>query len=126
VWATLDTGHGVPDGAEVVLSLDGSFSSDSTALLAATVDTRPHVDVVGLWESADNPDYRVPILEVEDAIRAACRRWNVVEIVADPFRWARTLQLLGAEGLPVVEFNQNPTRLTRRPPTSIRPRSAVS
>jgi phage terminase large subunit-like protein len=69
VWAGLSTGEGVPDGAQVVLSLDGSFSSDSTALLVATVDTRPHFDVVGLWESAGNPEYRVPILEVEDAIR---------------------------------------------------------
>lgn len=112
VWASLSTGEPVPDGSDVVLSLDGSFSSDSTALLVASVDVHPHVDVAGLWESKGDPDYRVPILEVEDTIRKAARRWNVVEVVCDPFRWARTLQLLESEGLPMVEFNQNPARLT--------------
>ena len=36
----------------------------------------------------------------------------VVEIVADPFRWTRTLQALEAEKLPVVEFPHSPSRLT--------------
>jgi phage terminase large subunit-like protein len=33
-------------------------------------------------------------------------------IVADPFRWARSLQLLADEGLPVEEFPQSPQRMT--------------
>ncbi|WP_347958152.1 terminase TerL endonuclease subunit, partial [Gordonia aichiensis] len=49
---------------------------------------------------------------VEDEIRKACSRWNVVEIVADPFRWTRTLQVLESERLPVVEFPHSPSRLT--------------
>jgi hypothetical protein len=28
----------------------------------------------------------VPIVEVEDTIRAACRRWQVREVACDPFR----------------------------------------
>jgi phage terminase large subunit-like protein len=96
-----------------VLSLDGSFSQDATALVACQTGDVPHLDVVGLWEPpAGHPDYRVPIFEVEDAIRAACRRWQVRSIVADPFRWARSLQLLEAEGLPVMEFPQSPQRMT--------------
>ena len=43
------------------------------------------------------------------AIREACRRWRVVEIIADPFRWTRTLQALEAEKLPVVEFPHSPS-----------------
>ena len=42
----------------------------------------------------------------------SCRRWQVVEIIADPFRWTRTLQALEAERLPVVEFPHSPARLT--------------
>jgi phage terminase large subunit-like protein len=53
----------------------------------------------------------VPIAAVEDAIRAACRRWQVRQIVCDPFRWARTYQVLEDEGLPVVEFPQSPQRM---------------
>ncbi len=35
-----------------------------------------------------------------------------MEIVADPFRWTRTLQALEAEKLPIVEFPHSPARLT--------------
>ena len=39
-----------------------------------------------VWERpAGDDDYRVPVAEVEDTIREACRRWRVVEIIADPF-----------------------------------------
>ncbi|EHB54777.1 Terminase [Mycolicibacterium rhodesiae JS60] len=114
VWADLDTGAGVPDRAEVVIALDGSFSDDTTALLVGTVSPEPHFDVLGVWERPHrkDEDYRVPIADVEDTIRAACRRWQVVEIIADPFRWTRTLQALEAEKLPVVEFPHSPARLT--------------
>lgn len=112
-WDGLATGVGVPDGASVVIALDGSFSDDTTALLVATVATEPHVDVVRAWERPPGDDtYRVPVADVEQAIRDACRRWKVVEIIADPFRWTRTLQALESEGLPVVEFPHSPSRLT--------------
>lgn len=114
VWDGLSTGCPVPDGAEVVLALDGSFSDDTTALLLGTVSPTPHFDTVRVWERPNrrDTDYRVPIAEVEDVIRAACRRWRVVEIIADPFRWTRTLQALESEKLPVVEFPHSPSRLT--------------
>jgi phage terminase large subunit-like protein len=113
VWEQLSTGEPIPDGSDVVLSLDGSFSGDATAVVAATVSAHPHFDLVGLWTPPDdNAEYRVPILEVEQAVRDAAKRWRVVELTADPFRWSRSLQLLGAEDFCVTEFNQTPARLT--------------
>ncbi len=112
-WASCSAPGTVPDGAEVVISLDGSFSQDATALVVATVSPRPHLDVAGLWEPPNgDPDFRVPVADVEEAIRTACRRWQVREVVADPFRWTRTLQALTAEGLPMVELPQSPQRMT--------------
>jgi phage terminase large subunit-like protein len=32
-------------------------------------------------------------------------------VVADPFRWTRSLQVLAGEGFPVLEFPQQPGRL---------------
>jgi phage terminase large subunit-like protein len=109
-WAACaDATRSIPDGAEVVLSFDGSCNGDTTVLVVAAVDQRPHVDLVELWE----PDGRqVPVVDVEHAIRQACRRWRVLEIAADPFRWARSLQLLDGEGLPVLEYPQSPGRMT--------------
>jgi phage terminase large subunit-like protein len=113
VWNALSTGAGIRPNAEVVIALDGSFSDDTTALLVATVAPMPHFDVLQVWERPPaDENYRVPIAEVEQTIRDACRRWRVVEIIADPFRWTRTLQALEAEKLPVVEFPHSPSRLT--------------
>jgi phage terminase large subunit-like protein len=112
-WAANAThGSGIEDGAEVVLGFDGSFSGDCTALVAVTVADRPHVHLVRLWEAPEGArDWRVPVLEVEDAIRAAGTRWRVVEVAADPYRWQRSLELLDGEGIPTVEYPQSPARM---------------
>lgn len=99
-------------GSDVVLALDGSFSGDATALVACTVDPLPHLDVIALWEPPnDDPGYRVDVADVEDMIRTTCQRLSVREICADPYRWTRSLQALEAEGLPMVEFPQSPSRM---------------
>jgi phage terminase large subunit-like protein len=92
------------------------LDEDERAVKAAELNAglrRPHLDVVALWERPEKapPDWVVPILEVEDAIRAACRRWQVREIAVDPARWARSYQILMDEGLPVVDFPQSPARM---------------
>jgi phage terminase large subunit-like protein len=73
----------------------------------------PHVDVVKLWEKPHDagPDWTVPILEAEQAIRDACRTWTVREIAVDPARWARSYDVLESEGLPVVDYPQSPARM---------------
>ncbi|OBF18012.1 hypothetical protein A5725_20050 [Mycobacterium kubicae] len=51
VWDGLTTGHAIPDGAAVVIALDGSFGgayADTTAVLLATVSARPHLRCVRL------------------------------------------------------------------------------
>ena len=112
-WPACAEPRPIPDLAEVVLGFDGSFSNDSTALVAVQVGEVPHIDVVECWErpAGAGNDWRVPVEAVEEAIRGACRRWQVREIVCDPFRWARTYQVLEGEGLPVVEFPQSPQRM---------------
>lgn len=111
--ACYDADDGLQDGEEVVLGFDGSFNNDSTALVAVRAGAKPFVQPVKVWERPDSAgvDWRVPILDVEDEIRAACRRWTVLEIVCDPFRWARSYQVLEDDGLPVVEFPQSPQRM---------------
>jgi phage terminase large subunit-like protein len=116
IWANLGTGEPVPDGADVVIALDGSWGgkdADATALVIGTVSTTPHFDTLAVWENNGSPDWRVPVLAVEDAIRQARNTFRVRELVADPFRWGRSLQVLAAEGLTVSEFPWSPSRTTR-------------
>lgn len=93
-----------------VLGLDGSATGDVTALVAVSMEDVPHVEVIEWWQpTLGNP---VPVLDVEERVREACRERQVVSIVADPFRWTRSLQVLLGEGFPVLEYPQTPGRLS--------------
>ena len=104
----------IQPGVRVVLALDGSYNGDTTGVVVASLDDRPHLDVVGCWHRPDNApaDWEVDVLDVEEAIRQAAKRWQVVELAADPFRWTRSLQVLADEGLPTVVFPQTTARMT--------------
>jgi phage terminase large subunit-like protein len=105
-WVACASDRVIADGAPVVLGFDGSDRLDATAVVAVSVEDVPHVELISVWENAE-----VEILEVEDTIRAACARYDVKEIACDPFRWRRSMQILAKEGLPVVEFPQQPARM---------------
>lgn len=116
VWETLRRPGAVPDGTDVVVALDGSWGgkdSDATALVVGTISPTPHFDIVQVWESDGTADYRIPVLQVEQAVRDAGKRWRVKELVMDPFRWGRTGQVLQSEGFKVVEFPWSPSRTTK-------------
>jgi len=117
VWDGLNTGVDIAPGSVVVLALDGSFGgqdSDTTALLLATVGKSPHVMPLRVWSNPDNsPTWRVPLVEVMDEVRNACRTFTFKELVADPFRLNLVLQQLANESIPVSEFPHSPARLTK-------------
>ena len=116
-WDLCEQPRTIPDGADVVLGFDGSFNGDCTVIVAVEVGeegTIPHIMPVQVWEKPEDadPDWSIPILDVEEAIREACKRWQVLEIACDPYRWARTMAILEDEGLPIVEFPQSASRMT--------------
>ena len=113
-WDAIADVRDVHDGADLVLGFDGSFNGDCTAIIGVTVEEVPHIFPVAVWEKPDDADasWQVPILEVEDAIRNAAIKWQVLEIACDPYRWARTFQVLEEENLPVVTFPQTASRMT--------------
>jgi hypothetical protein len=90
--STADAARVVPDQAEVVGAFDGSFSRDCTVLALATIEPHPHVWLERIWEAPEGRrDWRVPVVEVEDAIRAACLRYRVLEVAAGSTRRQRHL-----------------------------------
>jgi phage terminase large subunit-like protein len=101
----------VADRTPVVVGFDGSYSNDSTGLVACTLDG--HLFTLGVWERPLHaPEgWKVPIAEVEQAIRAACQRYDVLEVVCDPYRWARTMEALADEGLPIIAYPNSPQRM---------------
>lgn len=112
-WDGLESAEPIRDGADVVVALDGSLKEDSTALVVGTVAPVPHFDTLGVWQKPPGDDgWRVSVLDVEQAIRDAAKRYKVREIAFDPYLWTHSAQILEAEGLPLVEFRQSPARQT--------------
>ena len=119
VWDSLQADVQVDDLADVVLGVDGSFSGDTTAIVAVTVpksvEEKPHVWLVKAWEKqpTDEDDWRVDTLQVEQTIVEFCQTHpNTREIAFDPFRWQRSMAVLQDLGLPVVEYNStSPKRM---------------
>lgn len=106
LWESLVDRRPVPDGAEVVLAFDGSFSGDSTGLTVHAI-TDHHIDVAACWEKpVDGDGWRVDPDEVEVAVRAAFSRWQVRWLVYDPRIWQQLFERLGAEGYPVEAMPQ--------------------
>lgn len=94
----------VEPGTEIILGFDGSYSGDSTALVGCTIDD-PHLFIIQLWERPlDDPNWRVPVIDVEARILEACKTYSVREVVCDPYRWQRTMSVLDDEGLLVVSW----------------------
>jgi phage terminase large subunit-like protein len=92
VWDGLQTEQQIADGTAIALGFDGSYSGDSTALVAATVSETPHLFVLGLWEHpGGNANWTVDHDAVEATVMDAFRRFDVVEMSADPPYWSQQL-----------------------------------
>jgi phage terminase large subunit-like protein len=106
--ARADSSRSLEDGERLVLGFDGSYSRDSTALVAATLDG--FVAPVAVWERPEQApsDWKVPRADVEDAIAAAMERFDVVELAVDPPGWASEIERWRElYGELVVEFPTN-------------------
>lgn len=73
---------------DVWLGFDGSYSGDSTALIAAR---GTHITVAGVWENPGRKGWRVPRAEVEATIAQWMDAGRRVKILADPPYWTREI-----------------------------------
>lgn len=112
-WSRLaDPARVVGPDVPLVLAFDGSWTNDSTGIVAATREATPHLFVVDLWEphlTGATVDAQV----VEDRLEAVMRDHNVVEIAVDPSLWREQAARWVERGWPVVEF---PNTLPRMVP----------
>lgn len=110
-WEKLANPQPETEEDEWILGFDGSWSNDSTALVACripkTEEDKAYIRTIKVWEKqpTDDQSWRVPTFEVEEAIIAYCQNHLVREVVFDPPRWTRTMAMLDELGLPVVAFS---------------------
>lgn len=103
-----DSSRGLPEsGTAICLGFDGSASGDSTVLIGATVEPEPYLFTVGIWERPEDAKvWRVPRAEVSSAVESAMKRYDVLELAADPWGWRSELEEWGtAYDDKVVQFN---------------------
>lgn len=119
-WKECEGAFEISPDEEIILAFDGSFSGDTSVIVGATVpkeDEPVKVFLVKAWEkdlTLDDDTWRVDTLDVEETLLEFCRDYpNVREIVCDPFRWQRSMQVLEDAGLPIVEFPQSPSRMIK-------------
>jgi phage terminase large subunit-like protein len=115
-WEGLADPRALDPDDEYVLGFDGSFSGDTTAIIGCTIPTaeKPaYIFMVKAWEKPVGADdsWRVEIQEAEHEILSFCAAYKVREVVCDPFRWQRSMEVLQDQGVPIVEY---PTTSARR------------
>lgn len=114
LWDDLEVADELDSETEVIIGFDGSFSNDATAIVAVTVEDKPRIFVIDVWEKkqTDTDDWRVPMTEVDAVMLQTCGLLNVVEVVCDPYRYQREMENWSAAGLPVVEYSSSsPARM---------------
>lgn len=113
-WANcLDRSRTVVEGEPIFIGVDGSWSGDSTAAVAVTLDGR--VKVLGLWERPPGDagrHWRADPSDLDACIRAAVETYRVQEIACDPFFVSVLMAEWAADGLPVVEWKSNQLTLS--------------
>jgi phage terminase large subunit-like protein len=73
----------------IIMAFDGSNNRDSTALVGCTLDERPHIWVIGVWERPDGAPERWKIDReaVKARVAEAMATWQVEEFPCDPPGW---------------------------------------
>ena len=98
-WADLARLNGPPpDGTYIGLGFDGSISQDATVLRGCTRDG--YSFIVGKWVrplGVLGEGWRVPRLEVDQAVRDAFARWTVGRMLCDPPKWQSEIEAWARE-----------------------------
>lgn len=82
-------------GTRIVLAFDGSYNRDSTALIGATVEEKPHIWVEKAWErprGLKGKGWRTPRTQVDSAVETAMDLYDVAELAPDPPGWHREIE----------------------------------
>lgn len=93
-WDALARALGQPEpGARIGIGFDGSISDDATVLRGCTADG--YSFIIGRWTrplGEAGRGWRVPRLDVDQAVRDAFATWDVGLMLADPPKWRTEIE----------------------------------
>ena len=111
-WDTCQSDGSIPAGAPVWLGIDLGLKHDSAAIVAVSPaggEEEFFAEAKILEPPTDGTS--LDIAAVEDEIRKAAERWDVQGAAYDPWRFERSAQILGDEGLLMVEHPMTNARM---------------
>jgi phage terminase large subunit-like protein len=104
-------GTHVPEGVEAMVAIDSAPKRDTTvvALVAQLEDGRlpAEAEVFKARASTGVVDWGA----IREHVRALARNYDLLEVRFDPYNFRESAAELEAEGIPMVEFPQNDTRM---------------
>lgn len=106
-WAACEVDERtVEAGAKVTLGFDGSRTRDATALVATEIESG-YQWVIRVWERDElDPDWEVPVGEVNATVEEAMERYEVWRLNADPYWWGEQLSAWSSRwGDKIVAYN---------------------
>ena len=110
VWDRCTEPGSIADGAPVWLGVDLGLKHDSAAIVAIAAEGELHraeAEIIVPPTDGTNLD----IGAVEAAVRRAAARWDVQAVAYDPWRFERSAQILGDEGLLMIEHPMTNARM---------------
>lgn len=116
-----EVGVSIPEGVEVIVGVDVGIQKDTSAVVVLWQrDDLRWVVEAQVWKP---PASGLDLAVVEQALRDLADRFQVREVVYDPWAFRRSAEMLENEGLLMVEFPANNARTV---PASARLFEAIS
>jgi hypothetical protein len=111
-WEACRSELRIPVGATVLAAVDIGRKRDSSAIVvAAKVDERIVVQATVFESPGCHGDESSDLALVEEELRELAGRYDLIEAAFDPWSFTRSAQLLADEGMLMVEFPQNRSRM---------------
>lgn len=110
VWDRSQEDGAIADHSDVWLGVDLGLKHDTAAIVAVAQDgDRYRAEAHIITPPTDGSS--LDIAAVESALREMAIYWQVQGVAYDPWRFERSAQLLGDEGLPMVEHPMTNARM---------------
>lgn len=110
VWDRCEELGSIPDDTPVWLGIDLGLKHDSAAIVAVSEEGKGYrAEAKIIIPPVDGTN--LDIAEVEKAVRDAAEKWDVQSAAYDPWRFERSAQILGDEGLLMIEHPMTNARM---------------
>jgi phage terminase large subunit-like protein len=110
VWDSHRKEGSIPRNAAVWLGIDLGLKHDSAAIVAVCKEDELYrAEAIVLYPPTDGTP--LDIAAVEAAVRECAEKWDIQSAAYDPWRFERSAQILGDEGLLMVEHPMTNVRM---------------